>query len=274
MLPRHRLGPEFFHGADGQLHGGRQGGQETAVSRCLVRRGVTRVHHDIGAAGAGELPPASGEVTCHHRADAAGLEHADDRQADGTAADHDRHVMLLDLRAADRVPADRQRLGEDGELGREPVGEREHERLLDHHLLGVRTRRRRGQADRMQLVAAPGQRHRDHGRPGRALLPGCWPVSADLSGELVAEHHLLTGTHEAVVADFREHVGLRVGMTTDVQVRSADAAAQNVDDHLTRSGHRSGQIDELQLGVLAHDGLHRVASLTQAADWRRRAATA
>ena len=126
----------------------------------------------------------------------------------------------------------------------------------------------------MHLICAPGERHRHHGCPGRDFLPGPWPVAGDLADELVAKHHLLTGAHEAVVADLRQHVGLRVRVVTDMQVGPADAAAKDVDDDLAGAGLRVRQVDELQLGVLAGDRLHRATSLMRAGGWRRRAAAA
>jgi hypothetical protein len=51
------------------------------------------------------------------RLDPPGFEEADDGQPDRTAADDDRHVAFGDLAAADRVPANRQRLGTTGTAG-------------------------------------------------------------------------------------------------------------------------------------------------------------
>ena len=102
------------------------------------------------------------------------LEHADHRQADRPAADHDRHAGPSSPRRAGRR-ASATAIGSVSAamLGRQPVGDRQRQRLLDQHLLGVGARRRRRQADRVHRRAAPQQRQRDDGRPGRDALAAC-----------------------------------------------------------------------------------------------------
>ena len=95
---------------------------------------------EIGSAPAGELAPTGREVAGDHVANAVGLEHADHRQPDRTAPDHDRDLTLGDLAAADRVPGYRHRLGQRGEGGLQAVGDRERKRLFDQQLLGIRAR--------------------------------------------------------------------------------------------------------------------------------------
>ena len=133
-------------------------------------------------------------------ADARGLQHHDDGQADRPTADHDRDLVLLDLRPSHCVVADRQRLGEDAELRREAVRQRERQRLLDHDLLGVGARCRGREADRVHLVSRAGAAAAPRPpNPARASA-GSGPVAEHLAAELVAEDDPLIGAHEAVVA--------------------------------------------------------------------------
>ena len=162
---------ELLHRADRELDRRRDGLQVAAVPGRLVGRVLARVDHDVGAARGRQRPPPGGEVARDDRAHALGLEHADHGQADRPAADHDRDVALLDLGAPDGVPADRHRLGQRAELGRQAVRDRQHQRLLDHDLLGVGAGRRGREADRVHLVAAPAQRQRHDRRAGGRPSP-------------------------------------------------------------------------------------------------------
>ena len=165
--------------------------------------------------------------------------------------------LFLISRAADGVPADRHRLGERAELGREPVRHREHQRLLDHDLLGVGAGRRGGEADRVHLARAPcAAAAPRRARPSATFFRASRPVVGDLAAELVAEHDPLIGAHEAVVAGLGEHVGRLVGVVAGVEVGAADPAAQDVEQHLPLARLGRWQVDQLELRVLAGDRLH------------------
>ena len=94
-------------------------------------------------------------------------------------------VLLLDLAASNRVPCDRHRLGQRGDIGGEAVGHRHHQRLLDQQLLGVGARRVDGESEGVDPLASAQQRNRDHRRSRRrvlALHPGpcsaTWPQNS------------------------------------------------------------------------------------------------
>lgn len=65
---------------------------------------------------------------------------------------------------------------------------------------------------------------------------------------------------EAVVAGPLGKVGPGVEPVPCVQVRAADAAAQHLETHLPAPGRRLGPLDDLELSVLAADGLHEGAA--------------
>ena len=209
---------------------GRDGLQVAAVSGRLVGRVLagsttTSAPHAL----ASSRRPAR-EVARDDRADALRLEHADHGQADRPAADHDRDVALLDLGAPHGVPADRHRLGERAELGRQAVG---YARTSATPRRRPARRRRPAPRPRGRSRASPSPRRRSGsattGVPVGDLLAASRAVVGDLAAELVAEHDPLVGAHEAVVAGLREHVGLLVGVVARVQVGPADAAAQDVE---------------------------------------------
>ena len=141
--------------------------------------------------------------------------------------------------------------------GGEAVGDGEHQRLLDDDLLRIGAGRRGREADRVHLAAAPEQRQRDHGRAGRRPSAGSRPVVGDLAAELVAEHDLLVGAHEAVVAGLRGHIrrprrrgGGRGGRTR----RSHSAGRRSATWPLP--GWASGRSTTSSLECFAGDGLH------------------
>ena len=114
------------------------------------------------------------------------------------------------------MPPDRHRLRERRDVRRQPIRHLERERLLHQQRLGVGAGRGGRQADKVDIATAPQQRQRDHWGALRKALPRLGAVSRDPAGELVAEHDLLTGAHEVVVAGLLQHIGQRVGLVTRV----------------------------------------------------------
>ena len=271
LVPRHRQRPQLLHRADRQPDRGRERGQVAVVSRPPSRATHAPGSTTMSApqAVASSRRPAEKSLATTVPTPCA-LSIAMTARPTGPQPITIASSPFFDLRPADRVPADRERLGQHRQLGRQPVREREHQRLLDHHPLGVAARRRRREADRVHLVAPPGERHRHHRRPGRDLLPGAGPVAGDLADELVPEHHLLTGSHEAVVADRRQRVRLGVGVQAGVQVGPADAAAEDVEDDLAGGGLRISQLDQLELGMLDGDSPHQAPAPAGSAVVERR----
>jgi hypothetical protein len=189
------------------------------------------------------------------------LEHADHRETDWPATDHDCDVTLAHLAAPDGVPPDGHRLGQRGYLGGQPVRDGQRQRLLDEELLGVGARRHRRQPDSMHLFAAPQQRHGDDRCAGPRGLAGAGTVIDDLAAELVSEHDVLIRSHEGVVARFGHHVGEFVAVVARMQVRSADATLEHVEQQLPLGRCRSRLVDDLELRVGTGHGLHLAVPL-------------
>ena len=81
----------------------------------------------------------------------------------------------------------------------------------------------------------------------------------------MAEHDLFMGAGEAVVARLGEHVGLGVGVVAGVEVRPADPAAGDLEQHLTLVGFGLGQVDDVEVAVMAGDGPHDGSRLSSKA---------
>ena len=178
-------------------------------------------------------------------------------QADRAAADHDRHVLAADLAAVDGVPAHRHRLGEHRDLVREPVRHPERQRLLHQHPLRVGARRAGRQPGRVHVGALAQQRQRDHRRAHRQVPLGPRAALDDLGHELVAEHDLLLGAHQVVVADLLHQVGETVGLCARVEVGAADAGASYLHEEVSGTRHRVGEVGDRQRAPGAGDCLHR-----------------
>ena len=136
---------------------------------------------------------------------------------------------------------DRHRLGQRGELGRQPVG---HRRASATPRRASARRSRPGAGPRARSRAPPSPRRSSGsattGVPSRPLAEPR-AVLDDLAAELVADDDLLVGAHEVVVAGLRDHVGELVAVVARVQVRAADAAAQHVEQHLALPGSGAGR---------------------------------
>lgn len=257
-LPRQRQPPQLLHPPERHLERVGGAGQVAALVEALIR-GVDRgVDDDVGAAAPRQVPPRRREVGGDDAAHPARLQHADHRQPDRPAADHDRDRALADLAAADRVPADRHRLGQRRQLRPQPVRHREGKRLLDHDLLGVGAGGVGGEAGEVDIaVVAAHERDRANRRPGLDPLPRLRPVVDDDAAELVAEDDLLVRAHHPRVAELADHVGDLVGVPAGVEVGAADAAAGDVDQQLALARPRRLALDDRELGVFADDGFHR-----------------
>jgi hypothetical protein len=153
--------------------------QVPAARAARERRLGRRIDDDVGAATRRQRAPPRREVGRDDRPDALRLQGQDHAQAHRPAADDDRDVALAHLAAPHRVPGDGHRLGQRRDVGRQPVGHREHQRLLNDDVLGVRARRVLRQARRVDPVRVADQRQRDDGRPGRDRPLGLGPVLED-----------------------------------------------------------------------------------------------
>jgi hypothetical protein len=78
----------------------------------------------------------------------------------------------------------------------------------------------------------------------------------------VAEDHLVVRAPEPVVAEVVGQPGPLVHAVAGVQVRAADAAAQDAQAHLPLLGRRLGPLLDAQLGVLGDHGSHAADSGT------------
>ena len=88
---------QFLDGAKRETQAFGQG-FEVSVARCRgVRRVFGGVDDDVGATSGGECSAEGRVVAGDDGAHADGLEHENDGKADGSAADHDRDVLLGDL---------------------------------------------------------------------------------------------------------------------------------------------------------------------------------
>ena len=149
-------------------------------------------------------------------------------EADRPAADHDRDLPLADLAAAHRVPGDGHRLGQRRDVGRQAVGHRQHQRLLDEQLLGVGAGRVRPTGRPCRRRSSPrSSGSATTGVPVGTVALAARPVLGDLAAELVAEDDRLVRAAEAVVARPLGQVGPVVEAVARVQVRAADPAAQH-----------------------------------------------
>lgn len=74
--------------------------------------------------------------------------------------------------------------------------------------------------------------------------------------EFVAEHHLLIRAHEPVVSGLGRDVGDVVAVLASVQVRTADAARQHVEQQLALGRYGGGQFYDLELRIAAADRFH------------------
>ena len=158
------------------------------------------------------------------------------------------------------MPSNGHRLGERRDVRRQAVGHRHHHRLLDDHLLGVGARSVRRQTDRVDAVRRRARAaQRRPASPSAACRHSLGPYSATLPENSCPKTIGLVGAPEAVIAGALGHLRPLVDAVAGVQVRAADAAAQHLDPHLAASRRRLGQIDDLQLRVLAGDGPHRAA---------------
>ena len=141
-------------------------------------------------------------------------------------------------------------------VGRQAVGHGEGKRLLDQHLLGVGAGRESRESDRVHLLAATDQRHRDDGGSLVRRLAAPGPVLGDASGELVAEGDRLIRAHEVVVARLDHDVGKLVAVAPRVKVGAADAGARHLDQELPFAGYGRFAFHDRELSVLARNRLH------------------
>ena len=109
----------------------------------------------------------------------------------------------------------------------------------------------------MHLAGVAAQRQGHHRRAGRQLAPASGPVIGDLAAELVPEDDLLVGAHEPVVAGLDHEIGELVAVVARVEVRAADAAAQDLDRDLALCGLGVREVDDLKLRTFASDRPHR-----------------
>jgi hypothetical protein len=80
-------------------------------------------------------------------------------------------------------------------------------------------------------------------------------VVEDFTAELVAKHDRLVRAHAVGVSGPGHHVG-NLAVVAGVQIRTADAAAEDVDQQLALRRRRGGYVDDLEFGIGAGDCLH------------------
>jgi len=132
-------------------------------------------------------PAGEGQVAGDDGAHAPGFEHADHRQADRSAADHDRDLSRADLAVTDGVQPNGHRLGERGDVGAEPVRDGEGPGFLDEDLFGVGAGCGGQEPGGVEGGAAAQQREGHDGRAGRQRAPRLLAVLEDLAAELMAD---------------------------------------------------------------------------------------
>lgn len=81
----------------------------------------------------------------------------------------------------------------------------------------------------------------------------------------MTEDDPLIGAHEVPVADLIQDGSEFVAVVSGVQVGPADAAAQDLEQHLPALGLRGRQVGDLELGGSARDGSHAVTFSSNAA---------
>ena len=114
----------------------------------------------------------------------------------------------------------------------------------------------------MHRSAGAQQRQGDDSRSGGDRPARSRPVLDDLAAELVPHDHLLLGAHEVLIARLARDLGQLVAVLARMQVRSADAAAQHVDEDLPRARPRLGPLDDRQPTGRAADRPHAPAAGT------------
>ncbi len=124
-----------------------------------VSRGSTTTSAPIRSASARRR---GGEVGGDDRADAQAAQLGDARQADRSAAEHDRAVTDGDAALGHGVHADGERLGERGEVGGQVAGHLERQQLVHHQQIGVAAVVPVRVADRVHAVGVERHRHADH----------------------------------------------------------------------------------------------------------------
>jgi hypothetical protein len=108
----------------------------------------------------------------------------------------------------------------------------------------------------MDVLAVTDKRQGDDGCAGAGRLAGAGSVVEHFAAELVAEDDRLVRAHEVGVTGLGHHVGELVAVVAGVQVRAADAAAQDVDEQLALRRRWGRLVDDLEFGVGASDGFH------------------
>ena len=83
----------------------------------------------------------------------------------------------------------------------------------------------------------------------------------DHAEELVAQHDLLVGPHEVVVADLDHHLAQLVAVQAGVQVGSADAAALHLDQQLALGGCGGLELGDGEVALVTGDSAHGHGSI-------------
>ena len=160
--------------------------------------------------------------------------------------------------------AHRKRLGHRRLHVAEAVGHFEKQRLAQHHLLGIAAGIGVGITDRLEPLRPHRDRHRDDAGAGLQRLRRIGPVIQDLGRELMAEDHVLGWIGPRRLPRARAQFQHVLERMDRVQVRSADAAGERLDQYLALAGHGIGHLVAHQLLVASHHGAHRRPSLSSA----------
>lgn len=184
----------------------------------------------------------------------------DHREPHRSTTHHQRRVVLLQRRLLHRMDADRERLGQGRVIGGQSVGYLQQQRRRQHHLLAVAARKIVGIADRAMAVGLRDHRHRADQRAGLQLALGARTVIQHFAAEFVAEHDVARQVEWLAAGDAlreRDHVRCVLGI---VQVRTADAAAQRLHQHLSRCWHRRRDVCDDDVAAAQDRRLHLMNS--------------
>ena len=155
------------------------------------------------------------------------------------------------------MDADRERFGQRGVFGRQPVRHFQQQRLAEQHALGIAADIVVGIADALRAFRGQQRRQRTYPGAGFQLALRARPVIEDLAAEFVAEHDVAGEVHRLAAGKMPGQFDHAVGVLARVQVGAADAAGQRLDQHLPRARLRLGHRIDDDLAVPENGCAHR-----------------
>ena len=155
---------------------------------------------------------------------------------------------------------DGQRFGERGDIGRHVVRNRERDVLLEDHLLREAAVVAVRIAEQAPAHSGPAMNGSATTRcPFGSVALAVGTVIEDLATELMAEHHRLVGTHEALEAGALQQVGEVMGVVASVQIAAADAADERPHQDLARARRGCGNVFDGKPSVAEDSSTHGLA---------------